>query len=482
MVVGEIVNERELIIIGGGPGGYNAAIRAAQLGLEVTLIEKGELGGVCLNEGCIPSKVFTHAAGKLAETKHMNDLGISFSEPVLDIEKLQQWKSKVISGLTNGVEGLLKKNEVEVIQGNASFISEDRIGVESGDAFELYRFEKAIIAVGSSLQAPEGVTVNHKQIVDAASVYRLQTIPEHLVVYGSDYISLEVAMSYHAFGSKVSLILDGGKSEFSFDTSINRELSRQLKKAKIKLYKISELKSVDAVENGVKVRINTKKGEEDIEASTFFSASRNTPNTRELGLDRAGVEVSEGGLIQVNNEGQTNKSSIYAVGDVTDGVMLAVKAVKQGKVAAESCAGKSTEFDLNYMPTVVHTIPPIAFVGLTEEEAKEQGYDTNVGQFPFGGNGYAGIIDQKDGFVKVISDKETDLLLGFHAVGAGAVELVSQGTQALEMVARDEDVTFPFYPHPSLNEGWLEAVEALKDQAIHTAPIKRQTAKTTQFF
>lgn len=473
MVVGEMIHERELIVIGGGPGGYNAAIRAAQLGLEVTLIENEKLGGVCLNEGCIPSKVFAHAGKKLAETNHLNDIGISFGEPSFELSQLQQWMKKVISDLSGGVKGLLEKNHVEVINGTASFLAKDRIGVEQGESFDMYRFENAIIAVGSQFETPGAIEVDGQNIVDATSIYQIEEVPEQLIVYGSDTNSLEVATSFKTFGANVSIILDNEQSDFVFDSSINRELMRQLKKAKIKLYKESELKTVSVDGDKIDVQLNTKKGTEHLQANVFYTTSKTIPKTIGLGLERANVETDVDGFIPVNSKTQTNNKNIYAIGDVTHGETLAIKAIKQGKIAAETCAGQNAEFDANFMPTIIQTIPPIASVGLTEDEAKDQGYELNIGQIALGGNGYAGIIGEKAGFVKIISDKQTDLLLGFHSIGEGSIELISQGIQSLEMAARDEDITFPFYPHPSLNEGWPEAAEALKGLAVHAPPKKK---------
>ncbi|HET7626757.1 MAG TPA: dihydrolipoyl dehydrogenase [Bacillales bacterium] len=474
MVVGEIATERELVIIGGGPGGYNAAIRAAQLGLEVTLIEKGNLGGVCLNEGCIPSKVFTHAAEKMSEVSHLQELGLGTESSLIDINQLQDYKTKTVAALTKGVQSLLKQNGVEVVEGTASFLSSDRIAVENKDRFEVYRFEKAIVAAGSRpLEEYNGIAFDGKRVFDPISIYKAATVPDTLTVYGCDYLALEAAFSYNAFGSKVSLILGDGRDDFSFDTSINRELKRLMKKAKIKCYTSCSVERIDADDEKTQVRLTNKKGEPETVVSEALMISAGVqPNLEMLGLDRAGVEFVESEYIPVDDVCRTNVETIYAVGDVTDGPALAVKAIKQGKAAAEACAGFNSEVDLAFTPIVVRTVPPVVSVGLTERDAEEQGFDVHVGQFPLGGNGFAAVIGKKDGFVKVISDKKTDRLLGFHAIGTGAAELVSMGTLALETVARDEDLTFPLYPHPSLNEAWMEAVEALKGKAVHAAPAK----------
>jgi dihydrolipoamide dehydrogenase len=472
MVVGELAHERDVIIIGGGPGGYHAAIRAAQLGLSVTLIEKNELGGICLNQGCIPSKVFAHAAKQIGEKQHFEQLGIEFKTTSLNIEKLQNYKQNIIKQLRQGVETLCKANKIELIKGKASFLSEDRLGVETHFAFDVYRFQHVIIATGASLVSPSFVTIDHDRILNAFSIYQLNTVPEHLMVYGNDYISLEVAMSYHAFGSKVTLILE---DDFPFDPSINRELQRLLKKRKIKIYQKSTIHKVEHALKTVQVVLITSEGSTTtIEGSHLFVSSRTKSNIEELGIDKLGIKLTETGFIDVNHKGQTSLENIFAIGDVTEGPSLAVKAIKQGKVAAETIAGLDSEVDLTFMPTIVHSIPPIASVGLTEKEAKEQYECIHVGQFPLRANGFASIIGQKVGFIKVLTDAKTDLVVGIHMMGSGAIELISSGIIGLENVVRDEDMKFPLYPHPSINEGLLEAVEALKGEAIHLPPNKQQ--------
>ncbi|WP_096435552.1 dihydrolipoyl dehydrogenase [Alteribacter populi] len=474
MVVGEIVQDKDLIVIGGGPGGYSAAIRAAQIGLDTVLIEKENMGGVCLNEGCIPSKVFTHSASTFSITKSVSQFGIQTGEVTFELERMHEWKDKVVSGLKGGVEALCKANKIEVIKGEASFLSDDRIGVESGHQFDTYRFKQAIIATGSTLIHPKHIAIDHERILDTRSIFKINTVPEHLVVLGSDYISLEAAFGYMQLGASVSIILDEETDGFGFDLSIEKELQRVLKKRKIRVYKKSRVTQVTEIEKGVKIEIESQKGKEELTCSHFFAASKQEPNTADLGLDRAGVTLSPDGYIDVNQFAQTNVASIYAVGDVTPGPALAVKALKQGKVAAENCSGHLATFDLHFIPRVAHTNPPIASVGLTEAEAVTAGYDVKVSEFAAAGNGFASILGEKEGKTKIVVDQNTDMLLGFHTIGQGAVELISHGVTALEMVARDEDLSYPFYPHPSLNENWLEAVEGIKGRAIHMAPEKKK--------
>ncbi|MBS4189392.1 dihydrolipoyl dehydrogenase [Bacillus sp. FJAT-49705] len=468
MVVGELAHERDLIIIGGGPGGYNAAIRASQLGLAVTLIEKDQLGGVCLNYGCIPSKVLTYGAEKYVSSHDDAELGIESKGTHFNIETLQTYKIKTIANLREGVTSLIKANKIELLHGSAFFLSEDRIGVENGDQFEVFRFKHAIIAAGCSTKQPEGIIIDNKRILDSRSITNINIVPEKLVIYGHDYIALEMAMAYNAFGSEVMLILK--HDEFDFDSSINRELKRLLKKYRIQIMRSTKINEAYAEEEEVSIILQNKTGTEKISASHIFVSNLETPNTDNLGIARIGVKTTKEGFIRVDDQCRTSIAKIFAVGDITEGPSLAVKAIKQGKTAAEIIAGIPAEADFRFLPKVVHTRPPIASVGLTEEGAISQGYSIEIGQFPLSSNGYAAIIGKKEGFIKLIFDKENHMLIGMHIIGDGAIELISSGILSLEMASRDEDLLFPTYPHPSMNEGILEAVEAIKNQAIHLSP------------
>ncbi|SDI15156.1 dihydrolipoyl dehydrogenase family protein [Alteribacillus bidgolensis] len=468
MVVGDFAHEIEVVVIGGGPGGYHAAIRAAQLGKEVAIIEQNKTGGMCLNDSCIPSKLFTEAAGRIQKAKEMEFFGIHVNgEPSIDLKALQARKEKVIGSLHQGVEALLKKYKIQRIQGTASFISDTEIGVERQDAFDKYKFEQAIIAAGASYKLPEEIPANNERIIFGASLYRLEEIPKHLIVYGSDYITLEAASVFASFGSKITIILDQEKRDFSFDVSINKELSRLLKKRKIKVYKEAKITDVNTLEQAVYVTVVTSKGETAIEASHLFTAGKQSANTNMLQLEACGVEKTEDGFIPITNTTQTSQSHIYAVGDVTASASLAVEAIKQGKVAGEQAAGKNSEWEPGLCPVVVHTVKPIAVVGLTEEEALQEGHDILISQFPLRANGYAALSNETEGLVKIISEKETEVILGYHAIGYGAAQMITAAVQVLEMGGRMEDVTYPYYPHPSINEAWLEAAEGLLGKAVH---------------
>ncbi|MFD1737213.1 dihydrolipoyl dehydrogenase [Bacillus salitolerans] len=473
MVVGELAQERDVIIIGGGPGGYHAAIRAAQLGLQVTLVESNKLGGVCLNEGCIPSKVVATSAQKYKEASKYSAFGIEFTDISMNLTKLQAYKQQVIDQLRQGVEALCKANKVEVIKGNGYFLSEEKIGVECGHQFDVFKFRNAIIATGASFSQKIDKSPN---IFSERTIYSLEEVPEHLVVFGSDYISIEVAFAYHSLGAKVSLCIEG--DDFSFDSSINRELIRVCKKNKIKVYKNS--KFIESEQNEQLVKITLQSGEERIslESTHCYRSSDVRANIDMLGLDRMNIRLSANREILVDKQCRTSIPNIFAVGDVTDGVKLAVRAIKQGKVAAEVIAGKSSEYDEVFIPDVIHAAPQIACVGLTEEEANLQYPKIKVSQFPLASNGYAGVVNQKEGFVKVIAEEESGLILGVHMMGQGAIELLSSGIIGLEMVAREEDFKLAYFPHPSMNESLLEAIEGLRGEAVHVPPSKQIEKQT----
>ncbi|MEH7884372.1 dihydrolipoyl dehydrogenase [Bacillus sp. JJ1609] len=474
MVVGELAHEKDLVIIGGGPGGYHAAIRAAQLGKNVTLIERDQLGGICLNKGCIPSKVMTHGAERLVAAKQDELLGIESSGIHFEIQKLLSYKNQVVKQLRDGVEALCKVNKIEVVKGSAFFLSDEKIGVENEDSYEVYRFNEAIIATGGTPVKLEGVPVSDERFIDIWSIADLAEVPEHLIVLGSDSIALEMAMTFQAFGSKVTLVLNEGKEDFSFDSSINRELNRVLKKSGISIVKGFSFEEVKLTVDAVSVTLDSSKGQRTVEGSHLFYSLGVKPQIDQLGIDRLGMKMSAEGFILTDQKGRTSIERIFAIGDVTEGPQLAVKAIKQGKTAAETICGRASENDLTFIPHIARTRPPIACSGLTEQEAELQGYEVGVGEFSMSANGFATILGKKEGLVKVVFDKESDLLLGVHLIGQGAVELISNGIQALEMAARDEDIKFPSYPHPCINEALLEAVEAFKGEAIHSVPKKQK--------
>lgn len=465
MVVGELTQERDLLILGGGPAGYTAAIRASQLGRKVTLIEQAQLGGLCLNKGCIPSKVVAHAAEVKQQMNHLTALGFSI-EPTHDFNQLVKYRDGIVHQLRTGVEALCQANAIEYIQGTASFLADDRIGVEQGHQFDTYRFNDVVIATGShSLQQTSPLLLNAEQL------YQLTDLPDRLVIIGQDYITIEAAMSFQALGTQVTLIADA----FQLDPSLDKELRRLFKKQKIRL--VTGI--VTAIETTDEVTVTVvKEGQETTWTAPFlFHSLPRIPNTLELGLERIGVTMAEDGTIPVGPFGQTSRPHIYAIGDVTPGPSLATRAIHEAKRTAEQLAGQSPDPTMPYYPTVIRSLPPIVSIGLTEQAATDAGHAVRVGQFALNANG-ATTIEAGSGFVKVVTDATTSLLLGVHMIGEGSIELAGTFAQALEMAAKEEDVRFPVMPHPSRNEAWTEAIESLVGQAIHLSP--RQQAILTK--
>jgi dihydrolipoamide dehydrogenase len=477
MVVGELAHEKDVVIIGGGPGGYHAAIRAAQLGKKVTLIEKSKLGGVCLNEGCIPSKVLTTAASRLNLFKESQEMGIGDSVANFDYQKLRSYQGKVMTQLQNGVKALIQANKIELLNGTGYFLTENRIGVEIDEHYEVLQFNHAIIATGSKPPKLQRIQPDGKKIFHSGMISQISEVPKHLLVYGSDEIALEMGVAFQAFGSEVTILLE--KEDFGFDSSIEKEIKRVLKKKKIQILRNVQLVESHSSNEELLVELKIKDEKISLNATHLLLSIPRVANVKDIGIEKLGVALTETGYIQVNKQCQTSVPSIYAIGDVTEGPALAVKAITMGKVAAEAIGGNYPEYDAYNLPKVVHFQPPIATVGLTEEMARAEGIPIKTGQFPLASNGFATLLGKKDGLVKVISHLENETVLGVHIIGEGAIELISSGVLTLEMVAREEDLSFPFYPHPSINEGLLEAIESLNEEATHLPPRKIQKKVTT---
>ncbi|CEG27350.1 dihydrolipoyl dehydrogenase [Bacillus sp. B-jedd] len=479
MVVGEMVNQVDFVVIGGGPGGYHAAISAAQLGREVVLIEKEEMGGICLNKGCIPSKVLTAASAKLENCRKSSMFGIETGPAGINFESLKEYQRKTVANLKAGVEALCKANQVKIIKGNAFFLSDSRVGVEDGDKYELYEFRDAVIAAGARPGKLNGIQAGGK-VNNEWEISFLDEIPEHLAIFGSSVIHLEIAMAFRAFGAEVTLMLPG--EQLPFDSSVSKELSRIFKKEKIKLLKNCRIEEISEEKDSIQMIVNTDSKETAIEATHFFIESGMRPNSDSLGCSRIGIEMDKDGFIKVDEQCRTSVNGIYAIGDITGGPYLAAKAIRQGKVAAETACGQSSVADFRFLPSYAFTRPPIASAGLSEEQVVDAGLSIKTSQFPMAANGFSSMNGHRDGFAKIISEKETDVVLGIHIIGEGAHELIQGGILGLEMGAREEDFIFPAYPHPGLGEALLEAAEGLQEKAVHMKPAgkERRLSKVSQ--
>ncbi|MGB0652820.1 MAG: dihydrolipoyl dehydrogenase [Thermoplasmatota archaeon] len=455
----------DVIVIGAGPGGYVAAIRAGQLGLKTAVVNDSEVGGVCLNWGCIPSKAII-STGKQVKAAQKGGRGISFGKIAVDMPAVIEHKNGVVKQLTGGVSGLLKGNKVEHIQGRATFTDKNTIKVGA----KSLKAKQFIVATGSSTIEIPGFKFDEKRILSSTGALDLQEVPEHLVVIGGGVIGLELAGAYRNLGTKAVTVIEMMDQLVpGTDKEIAKALERSLKKKKFKLNFGARAKEAKASKTGVKVTFEDKKGNATtLDASHVLVSVGRRPNTKDLGLEKAGVKLDERGFVPTDAQGRTNVSHIYAIGDITHGPMLAHKASKEGIVAAEAIAGqKGAAKDWKTIPGVIFTDPEIATAGLSEEQAKEAGHTVKVGKFNVGALGKALADGEAEGFYKVIGDAKTDEVLGIHIIGPHASDLISEAALALEMGATVEDIGLTVHPHPTLGEGLMEAAEALHGKAVH---------------
>ena len=442
----------DVVVIGAGPAGYTAAFRAADLGLNVLLIERyPQLGGVCLNVGCIPSKALLHTAQVINETRDMKDHGITFGEPVIDIDKLRGFKENVIGQLTNGLKGLAKQRKVEVAEGNASFISATQLKISGSDE-RTVDFKNAIIAAGSSVVRIPGFPYEDERLIDSTGALELKDIPERLLVVGGGIIGLEMSCVYQALGSKITVVELSETLIPGCDRDLVKPFQKRVSGLFENIYLGTRVTEMHSASNGITVSFE---GSDAPASDTFdkvlLSIGR-SPNGKSIDAENAGVQVDERGFIKVDKQQKTNIANIYAIGDIVGQPMLAHKATHEGKVAAEVIAGKKSFFDAKTIPSVAYTDPEIAWMGLTETEAKEQNIEYEKGVFPWAASGRAISIARTEGLTKVLLDPTTKRLLGAGMVGQNAGELLAEAVLALEMGADIEDIALTVHPHPTLSE------------------------------
>lgn len=468
MVVGEFTTEVDTIVLGAGPGGYVAAIRAAQLGQKVVIVEKEHLGGVCLNVGCIPSKALISASHRFENAQESEDMGVTAENVTLDFGKLQEWKGSVVNKLTSGVAGLLKANKVEVVEGEALFVTPNEVRVNHGYESNRYKFNNCIIATGSRpIEIPTFKWSD--RVLSSTGALALTEKPEKLVVIGGGYIGVELGNAFAGFGTQVT-ILEGSKSILpAFEKKMINLVKKRLKKKNVEIFTEAMAQGVEENENGVVVKATVGGEEKSFEADYVLVTVGRRPNTEELGLDMAGIEATDRGLIKVDNQGRTNVEHIYAIGDIVPGPALAHKASYEGKVAAEAIAGQNAVVDYQCIPAVVFSDPELATVGLTEEEAKEQGYEVTAAQFPFAANGRALSLNDTDGFMKLVTRKEDGLILGAQIAGSGASDMIAEMGLAIEAGMTAEDIALTIHAHPSLGEIAMETAEVALGMPIHIA-------------
>jgi len=470
--MGSLKQETDLVVIGGGPGGYVAAIRAADLGLDVALIEeRKDLGGTCLLEGCIPSKTLIHAVELAESARHAGDIGLTFEGIRLDREKLRSWTGSVVDTLSNGVRGLLDRRGVEVIKGRARFTSNHDIAIEGSDTAAI-EFKNAIIATGSSInEIPESYDL---PVWSSADALKLHEIPERLLVVGGGYIGLEMGLVYAGLGSKVTMVEFFPRLLMGADADLVNVVVKHCRDRFEEILVDSKVTGLAKNDAGYTVSIDMDGETIERKADQVLVAVGRKPNTKDLGLENTKIEPNEQGVIEVNEEGRTAEPHIFAIGDVTPGPMLAHKASREAKVAAEVICGQPSAFDNRAVPAVIFTDPEIAWVGLTEREAKEQNLKPNLGRFPLTALGRARTLGRTEGFVKILSDPESGIVLGVGIVGPQASELISEGSLAIEMGATLEDLMVTIHPHPTLSEALMEAAEAAAGSAIHIDRRKKK--------
>jgi len=460
------MSQQEVVVIGGGPGGYVAAIRLGQLGKDTVLVERENLGGVCLNIGCIPSKALIRVAKLKNRMEAAKQIGLEVGSIGVDMAKLQTWKESVVSRLVSGVEYLCKSNHVRIIKGDAKFTGPNTIEVKSAAATETIEAKNTIIATGTRPVEIPGFKFDGTTVVTTTEMLTLRQVPKNLVVVGAGVSGLEMATMYAQLGSKVTVIelLDQLLPGVVMDVEIVKVVERAFRKLGIEYHVKSRAKEYRegkvfaTLEDGKDVTFPCDK--------VLVSVGRR-PNSDQLGLEKAGVKTGQQGWIQVNKKLQTNVTGIYAIGDVIGPPLFAHKASKDGVVAAEIIAGMNSEADYRGIAWAIFTDPEIASVGLTEDQAKEKGYAPIVGKFPFTALGRALLAGESEGFVKIVADKESELVLGVHIIGPEASDMISEAALAVEMGATLEDVGFTIHPHPTLPEAIMEAAEAAKGKAIH---------------
>lgn len=458
---------KKLAVIGAGPGGYTAAFHAAQLGMEVTMIDTREKpGGVCLNVGCIPSKALLHAAGIVSESRHAADLGLTFSEPELDLDKLRNWKNGIVDQLTGGLGQLAKKHKVRFINGHATFKDSRSLKVKTGKSIEDLEFDYAIVATGSVPARIPGIDLESDRVMDSTGALDLPEIPESLLVVGGGYIGLELGSVYSVLGSSVSVVEFMDSLLPGADQDLVRPLERKIKKSFDKIYLKTKVTEMRETKSGISVKFEGEVNEE-IEFDRVLVAIGRKPVAEGLGLENTGVELDDSGFIRTDRQMRTAESHIFAIGDIAGQPMLAHKGMMEAKVAVEVIDGQDSVFDNRVIPAVVFTDPEIAWAGLTEPEAKEQGREIKVTRFPWAASGRALTMGKKEGLTKMILDPDSGAILGVGIVGTHAGEMIAEGALAIEMGAVAEDLALTIHTHPTLSETVGEAAEMFTGFSTH---------------
>ena len=454
----------DVLVLGSGPGGYTAAFRAADLGLNVLLVERyNRIGGVCLNVGCIPSKTLLHAAKVIDETESMSAHGVSFGKPKINLEQLREWKNGIVNQLTSGLKSMAKQRKVQIVTGVGEFLDQNHLCVTDAENKKLtLHFENAIIAVGSQpVKLP--FLPEDSRIVDSTGSLELTDIPEHMLVIGGGIIGLEMATVYHALGSKISVVemLDGLMA--GADRDIVRPFQKRISKLYENIWLETKVTKVEALKNGLKVHFEGKNAPEKPQMfDQILSSVGRIPNGLKIAAEKAGVVVDKGGFIKTDSQMRTNMSHIFAIGDLVGQPMLAHKATHEAKVAAEVISGMKSYFDARTIPSVAYTDPEVAWAGITEEEAKKEGVAYGKGNFPWAASGRSLSLGRSEGMTKVLFEEGTNRVIGVGIVGPNAGDLIAEGVLAIEMGCDATDLGSTIHPHPTLSETVGFAAEAFE--------------------
>jgi len=452
--------ECQLVVLGSGPGGYTAAFRGADVGLDVVLVERYEsLGGVCLNVGCIPSKALLHAAAVIDEAAAIEAHGIAFGKPTIDLDKLRSFKEKVVGKLTGGLAQMAKARKVRTVTGVGTFISPNEMEVVTAEGTKLIRFENAIIAAGSQSVKLPSFPWDDERVIDSTGALELRDVPKKMLVVGGGIIGLEMATVYAGLGSEVTVVELADQLMPGADLDLVKPLQGRIAKRYKGIHLKTKVVAAKATKQGIEITFEGDSIPETTVYDRVLVSVGRSPNGNKIGADKAGVEVSDRGFIPVDRQMRTNVKHIFAIGDLVGQPMLAHKATHEAKVAAEAAAGQKSFFDARVIPSVAYTDPEIAWVGVTEREAKEKGLKVGVGKFPWAASGRAIGIDRTEGFTKLIFDEETHRIVGAGIVGPHAGDLISELALAIEMGAEAGDIGRTVHPHPTLGESVGMAAE-----------------------
>jgi len=460
----------QVTVIGGGPGGYVCAIRLAQLGFKTACIEFREtLGGTCLNIGCIPSKSLLNLSEKFHSAKNFSKFGIETSELKLNLEKMMKNKDKAVTVLTKGVEFLFKKNKVSYFKGIGSLNSKNQISIQNKSETKLIESEKIIISTGSEPASLPNIKFDEKKILSSTGALSIPTVPKKMVIVGAGYIGLEMGSIWSRLGSEVHIVEFLDTITPGMDKGISSEFMKILTKQGLNFHLKTKVNSIKKTNNGVITSTTNDKGKNiNFESNVVLISVGRKPYTKNLNLDKVGVELDKEGRININNNFQTNIKNIYAIGDVVKGPMLAHKAEEEGIAVAELIAGQSSHINYDVIPSVIYTTPEVASVGKTEEELKDLKYSYKSGKFPFMANSRAKAIDTPEGFVKILADAKTDKVLGVHMIGPHAGEMIAEMALAMEFGASSEDIARTCHAHPTFSEAIKEAALSVDKRAIHS--------------